>query len=49
MEECGAADRADLTVAEEPSHGYRPQMLLKYAGVMVGAPVKVLAAAQARK
>ena len=49
MQKGGATDRADLAVAEEPSQGHRPQMFLENAGIVVGAPVKVFAAAQARK
>ena len=49
MEEGGAGYGADFAVAEKAAQGHFAQRFAEYAGVVVGAPVKVLTAAQAGK
>ena len=49
MEEGGAADGADLAVAEEPAKGHRTEFLVKNVCVVVGTAVQVLPPAQAGK
>ena len=46
MEEGGAADRTDLSVAEEAAQGHGAQFFPERVGVVVGPAIEVLTPAQ---